>query len=109
MIDFGIVHRRPGGPLSRSRCPCFELWLVLHFEDQTAFLNTDEAVCKSRKFDGRSGKRINADQYMPRREAASRRASSLSRRHERDQTSFPYDNPSSTMCDLLMAISATEP
>ncbi|MGH3940412.1 MAG: RloB family protein, partial [Pseudonocardiaceae bacterium] len=36
--------------------PCFELWLILHFEDQTAFLNTDEAETRSRKLDGRSGK-----------------------------------------------------
>lgn len=86
--------------------PCFELWLILHFEDQTAFLDTDEAERRSRKLDGRSSKRINADQYLPRREAASRRASSLSRRHERDQTPFPHDNPSSRMCDLLTAISA---
>ncbi|MGH3826089.1 MAG: RloB family protein, partial [Pseudonocardiaceae bacterium] len=89
--------------------PCFELWLILHFEDQNAFLNTKEAESKSRRLDGRSGKRINADQYIPNRNAAVRRASSLSCRHERDQTLFPHDNPSSTMSDLLTAISAMEP
>ncbi len=89
--------------------PCFELWLILHFEDQTAFLNTDEAESKSRKLDGRSGKRINADQYIPHRHAAARRASSLSCRHEQNQTLFPHDNPSSTMSDLLTAILALEP
>ncbi|MGH3926277.1 MAG: RloB family protein, partial [Pseudonocardiaceae bacterium] len=89
--------------------PCFELWLILHFEDQTAFLNTDEAESKSRKLDGRSGKRINVDQYIPHRHAAARRTSSLSCRHERDRTVFPHDNPSSTMGDLLTAISAMEP
>jgi len=89
--------------------PCFELWLILHFEDQTAFLDTDEAEGRSRKLDGRSGKRINADQYIPHRHAAALRASSLSCRHERDQTLFPHDNPSSTMSDLLTAISAMEP
>ncbi|MGH3899066.1 MAG: RloB family protein [Pseudonocardiaceae bacterium] len=89
--------------------PCFELWLILHFEDQTALLNTDKAESRSRKLDGRSGKRINADQYVPHRHAAARRASSLSCRHERNQTLFPHDNPSSTMSDLLTAISAMEP
>ncbi|MGH3852899.1 MAG: RloB family protein [Pseudonocardiaceae bacterium] len=89
--------------------PCFELWLILHFEDQTAFLDTDETESRSRKLDGRSDKRINAEQYMPRRHKAAQRASSLSCRHERDQTPFPHDNPSSTMSDLLKAISAMEP
>lgn len=89
--------------------PCFELWLILHFEDQTAFLDTDEAESRSRKLDGRSGKQINADQYIPHRRVAARRASSLSCRHERDQTLFPHDNPSSTMGGLLTAISAIEP
>jgi hypothetical protein len=69
--------------------PCFELWLILHFEDQTAHLNTDQAERRSRKLDGRAGKRIDADQYMPRRGAASKRASALSKRHARNETPFP--------------------
>ncbi|MGH3866009.1 MAG: RloB family protein [Pseudonocardiaceae bacterium] len=89
--------------------PCFELWLILHFEDRTAFLDTDEAERRSRELDGRSGKNINADQYMPHRHAAAQRASSLSCRHKRNQTMFPRDNPSSAMSDLLTAISAMEP
>ncbi len=89
--------------------PSFELWLILHFEDQAAFLTTDEAERRSRKLDGRSGKKINADEYIPHRCVAARRASSLSCRHERDQTLFPHDNPSSTMSDLLTVISAMEP
>ncbi|WP_449060961.1 RloB family protein [Planomonospora algeriensis] len=31
--------------------PCFELWLILHFEDQTAFMNTSDAERRSRKLD----------------------------------------------------------
>ncbi|HVK23629.1 MAG TPA: RloB family protein [Actinokineospora sp.] len=89
--------------------PCFELWLILHFEDQTAFMNTDQAEVRSRKLDGRTGKRISADQYADRRESASRRASSLSARHKRNGTAFPNDNPSSTMPEFLVAISAIEP
>ncbi|MGH3864562.1 MAG: hypothetical protein ACRDQ4_00240 [Pseudonocardiaceae bacterium] len=68
-----------------------------------------EVESRSHKLDGRSGKRINADQYIPHRYAAARRASSLSCRHERDRTLFPHDNPSSMMSDLLTAISAMEP
>ncbi|MET7999765.1 RloB family protein [Nonomuraea glycinis] len=84
--------------------PCFELWLILHFENQTAFMNTKDAERKSRQLDGRSGKRIDADLYMMRRHAASQRAAVLAKRHQRNQSACPNDNPSSTMCDLIAAI-----
>ncbi|TDV46847.1 RloB family protein [Actinophytocola oryzae] len=84
--------------------PCFEVWLILHFEDQTAFLNTDEAERRSRKLDGRTGKRIDGDTYMPLRAVAAKRALRLTQLHEKNATSFPRDNPSSSMCDLLAAI-----
>ncbi|MFC4057974.1 RloB family protein [Planomonospora corallina] len=84
--------------------PCFELWLILHFHDQTAFMSTDEAERRSRQLDGRSGKRIAADQYMQRRHAASQRAALLAERHAQNQSMFPKDNPSSTVGDLLKAI-----
>ncbi|MBC6448078.1 RloB family protein [Actinokineospora xionganensis] len=84
--------------------PCFELWLILHFEDQSAFMNTHDAERRSRKLDGRAGKRVDAERYMRLRQAASLRASGLSQRHQRDRTDFPHDNPSSTMCDFLAAI-----
>jgi hypothetical protein len=84
--------------------PCFELWLILHFEDQTAFPVTDAAERQSRRLDGRPGKRIDASQYLSRRHAAAQRAASLTRRHEQNGTRFPRDNPPSTMGDLLAAI-----
>jgi hypothetical protein len=63
--------------------PCFELWLILHHKGQTAFLNTAEAERKSRKLDGRAGKRIDAEVYLPLRRAATERALRSSRRHGR--------------------------
>lgn len=84
--------------------PCFELWLILHFEDQTAFMSTDEAERRSRGLDGRAGKRIDATKYLPRRGDAKNRAVRLSRRHGANNTPFPQDNPSSTMHALLAAI-----
>lgn len=84
--------------------PCFELWLILHFEDQTAFMSTGDAERRSRSLDGRTGKRIDADRYMERRHQAARRAASLTKRHERNQTTFPDDNPSSSMNTLIEAI-----
>lgn len=84
--------------------PCFELWLALHFEDCTAFMSTEDAERRSRRLDGRAGKRIDAGLYMRRREAAAVRAAALDKRHRNNGTSFPDDNPSSSMHEFLAAI-----
>ena len=86
--------------------PCFELWLILHRESQTAFLYTENAERRSRRLDGRDGKRIDAASYLPDRHVAAQRAADLTHRHEQNQTAFPRDNPSSTMYELLVAIRA---
>jgi len=84
--------------------PCFELWLILHYQDQTAFLDNRAAESLSRRLDQRPGKRIDAAQYLPRRRDAAKRAVELTRRHERGGTRFPDNHPSSTMYELLAAI-----
>ena len=84
--------------------PCFELWLILHFEDQTAFMDTADAERKSRGLDGRVGKRIDTSRYMEHRHVAAERATSLAKRHTANQSSFPNDNPSSGMHNLIAAI-----
>lgn len=86
--------------------PCFELWLLLHHRDQTAFLDTCDAERQSRRRDRREGKRIDAAAYMPHRQVAAERAAALTRRHRDNLTEFPRDNPSSTMYELLAAIRA---
>ena len=55
--------------------PCFELWLALHFENRTAWLDT-----------------------------AAQRARTLAAKHVSDGTEFPNDNPSSGMYLFLDAI-----
>ena len=57
--------------------PCFELWLILHFEFQRAFINTSDAESKSRKLDGRPGKRIDGSRYMEYGHVAAGRAAEL--------------------------------
>ncbi|TDC00851.1 RloB domain-containing protein [Micromonospora fluostatini] len=84
--------------------PCFELWLILHFTEQTAFLNTSEAERRSRRIDGRPGKRIDGPRYVQLRREAARRARALDKRHEGNRTTFPANNPSSSFPDLLAAI-----
>ena len=84
--------------------PCFELWLVLHFRNHTAWLDSDAAGKLRRKHDKSSGKGLDGSQYMPRRADAARRARALTAKHAGDGREFPKDNPSSGMYLLLEAI-----
>lgn len=88
--------------------PCFELWLALHFEDQTAWLDTAEATRLRRTLDDTTGKDLDGDIYMPRRPDAARRARALDERHSRNGTEFPRNNPSSGMHRFLDAIEGGE-
>ncbi|WP_082771832.1 RloB family protein [Actinoplanes sp. TFC3] len=84
--------------------PCFEIWLILHFQDYGRFDNTDVVERTSRALDGRKGKGIEPQRYMPLRKEAARRAAQLENRHSRAGTRFPQDNPSSGMHRFLEAV-----
>ena len=84
--------------------PCFELWLALHFENRTAWLDNDAAGRLRRDHDNSSGKRLDGLKYMPRRADAAERARALTKKHAGDGTEFPHDNPSSGMHLFLEAI-----
>lgn len=84
--------------------PCFELWLILHFQDQDRWLNNDQAAKLRRRLDGSSGKGVDAAKYMPFTGDAARRAAKLDERHSRDGSPFPENNPSSGMHRLLAAV-----
>lgn len=84
--------------------PCFELWLLLHFQAQSAWLETSSAKSALKPHGGIDGKSIDGAKYMPLRDEATRRARSLVDRHERNGTEFPDDNPSSGMFRFLEAV-----
>jgi hypothetical protein len=89
--------------------PCFELWLILHLQHRSAWLNTDDA-CKLRaRLDGSDGKGLNAAIYMPLMEVAMQRAVALDERHLGNNTAFPHNNPSSSMHRLLAAVQPDGP
>ena len=88
--------------------PCFELWLALHFDNRTAWLDNDAARKLRRDHDKSSGKGLDASEYMPRRADAAERARALTAKHAGDGTEFPHDNPSSGMYLLLEAIESNE-
>jgi hypothetical protein len=84
--------------------PCFELWLILHFEDQNRWLSNAQATKLRRRLDGSSDKGLDAAKYMPFTGDAARRAMKLDERHSRDGSPFPNNNPSSGMHRLLAAV-----
>lgn len=84
--------------------PCFELWLILHFQDHGAWLDNNAARRARRRLDGSSNKGLDAARYMPLTGDAALRAAELDQRHQRNGTSFPNDNPSSGMHRLLASV-----
>jgi hypothetical protein len=84
--------------------PCFELWLILHFQDHSAWLDNIEARRLRRQLDGSSDKGLDAAKYIPLTADAIGRAAELDNRHLHDGTVFPQDNPSSGMHRLLKAV-----
>lgn len=65
--------------------PCFELWLLLHFDDHTSHLTTDGAcrLLESRDHCGYTvaGKRFNVAAALPLKDLAAERARRLAQRH----------------------------
>ena len=84
--------------------PCFELWLLLHYQDCGKFLHTRHAETLSMRADGRSGKSVDPDLYLQNRAVAAQRAEALDRRHAQNGCALPHDNPSSGMYRLLRAL-----
>ena len=71
--------------------PCFELWLALQLGDQTAWLDTRDAIRLRRSRHGSSGKGLDGPTCMTRRDHAARRARSLDAEHRRADRDVPDD------------------
>jgi len=89
--------------------PCFEVWFVLHYEDQAAHIERNDAQAKSFKLLGckkvltKSALEGLAQRY----EAAVRRAKALDKKHEGDG-SPRRSNPSSEVWKLVDQIVTLE-
>lgn len=86
--------------------PCFELWLILHFERHGSWLDNDGARRLRRQLDGAPDKNVDPSKYMPHVRKAMNNAVALAERHSRDGTGFPQDNPSSGMYLLITSTGA---
>jgi hypothetical protein len=85
--------------------PCIELWFILHFEDQTAYIERQHAQSRSKTLLG--CKKLLTEQALlelaGRHEEAARRAKKLDRKHEGDG-SPPRSNPSSEVWQVVEQI-----
>src|SRR5262249_29843778 len=100
-LDDAVKQANSNGIKLAVSNPCFEVWLILHFRDQAAWLDNNEARRLRRQLDGSSDKGLQPEMYMPLTVEAGRRAARLDKRHVQDGTSFPHDNPSSGMHHLI--------
>ena len=85
--------------------PCIELWFILHFVDQTAFIHRHDAQRRSKELLG-CKKRLTHDalrQLGTAFNSARARAQALDGKHSLDG-SAPRSNPSSTVWELIEAI-----
>lgn len=84
--------------------PGLELWLILHFQDHSRWLDNGDARRIRRQLDESCDKGLDAAKYMHRTSDAARRAARLEKLHRQDGTALPDDNPSSGMHHLLAAV-----
>lgn len=90
-------------PIAMSN-PAFELWLLLHHKDHRSHLDTHQAVVERRKADKSDDKHLDPAKYMPFRAKAAGHAQELRRRHIKDGSRTPHDNPSTNVDELVAAI-----
>lgn len=86
--------------------PCFELWLLLHKQDQTAHIDRRDLQKKCRELGLMDGKRIQSEatpMLLEAIEAARRRAVALDKRHE-GNGSEPNSNPSTNAWEIAHAV-----
>jgi hypothetical protein len=99
-----IETARVSGVHAANSNPCFELWLLLHFQDQTAALERDDACARlklhvptyEKRFETDDGKGFEA--FSGNLDAACARAETIRRRASENQTD---GNPTTNM-DLLL-------
>lgn len=85
--------------------PCLELWFVIHFQDQTSYLDRHDAQQIAKGLLGCDTVLTSSalDALVERHAAAADRAQRLDRKHQGDGTG-PYANPSSGIWRLIEVI-----
>lgn len=88
--------------------PAIELWFLLHFQDQSAYLDRHAALKLLKSYVADYDKRLETlDPLLNRFADAAVRARLLDTRHEGNCTDFPHNNPSSGLYRLIQALGAS--
>ena len=102
-VNSALQEARDHGIRVAFSNPCFELWLVLHVEDQTAHVDRDRIQKRCIELGLTDGKAVRPDALPTLKagyEDAKRRAQQLAATHKRDGAS-PRSNPSSDVWRLV--------
>ena len=92
---------------SRIRCavsnPCFEAWLLMHFQYSTASLTPQEAVKKLKQvLPSYDKSRLQFTDFFARIDTAIQNAQKLERHHQENRVNFPCDSNPYTSVHILM-------
>jgi hypothetical protein len=108
LITEACEQARANGVLLAISNPAIELWFLLHFQDQSAFLDRHRALRLLKTHLPEYDKRLeNLAPLLDRFADASARARMLAARHKANATEFPHNNPSSDVHLLIEALGAT--
>ena len=105
-IDQAVDRALQKGVRTAVSNPCFELWLVLHVQDQTGYIGRREVQRLARELGLVEGKAIKQevfDDLVAAYEDAKKRARQLDQKHLGDGSS-PRSNPSTGVWRLVDAI-----
>ena len=89
--------------------PCFELWLILHYQDYGKSITTSAAVTLRNRLDKSKGKEVDSKIYIGRLSEAIDRARGLTTKHQEARRRVPDNNPSSDVYLLLEAMGIHSP
>ncbi|GAA5059059.1 RloB family protein [Nocardia callitridis] len=103
-LDRARQKARDNGVYLAISNPCFEVWLIMHHRRHSGHLSTDDAVRLRCEIDGSDGKHLDGASYMKLADKAVRHAQAMRKKHQRDGTEFPDDNPSSSVDEFVTQI-----
>ena len=103
-VQNAIQQARDNGIFTAVSNPCFELWILLHYQDQFAFLRRDQAQAECRKHIVGFEKLIPFEIVHSRYEEALKRAIALEKWQLEQKR--PGGNPSTTVHKLTERIKA---
>jgi hypothetical protein len=117
------AHAVPHGSLRQAvarakragiRCavsnPCFELWLLLHFQCRTAYLNNEAVRAEIRRCDcAYSDKGFDFRKIWPHHQRAIRNAMTLDKRQQSDHVDLVDRNPWTSVHELVLTLLDLDP